>query len=333
VIHDDRDSVIQTVPPAPRSAPPAPTTMERLVRAVKSGMRRYPRAFWESWRFRHTADVAGAPTIADESGMHSGQPAGDLSAVWIGHATVLLRIAGLTVLTDPVFSTRIGMRVGGVTFGLSRLVPPAIDVAGLPRVDVILLSHAHFDHLDRPSLLALAALNPEALVVTARATAGLIPRRSAKQPVGFTDVVELDWDREFEFLGLRIHAFRPEHWGARAAIDRHRGFNAYVLERGGRRVLFAGDTSHTRAFDRVGMHDLSIFGIGAYDSWADAHATPEEAWDMFQRGGGRSLLAMHHSTFELGEEAVDEPLRRLDAIAARERARVVCRGVGDRWRN
>lgn len=272
----------------------------------------------------------------------------DLGAVWLGHASVLLRIGGirgLTILTDPVFSPRVGLRVGKRTFGMPRLRALPIDPGSLPPVDLVLLSHAHFDHLDRPSLDLLAS--QRTTVITARRTRRLIPR-------GFGEVVEMDWQHGMDFspgqgrMPVRLSAHRPRHWGARVAVDRRRGFNSYLIQTAGstgtcaaadsRRIFFAGDTADTDAFDGLGPIDLAIFGIGAYGNhWDHAHANPEQVWRMFT-GINRDdpdrgvLMPIHHSTFELGGERPDEPLRRLLAAAGRAEHRVVGRGIGELWK-
>ena len=299
-------------------------TIRKTAEAAHSSVRRYPKHVIDSVRSARRAAPEVTPSAdLTEFASH------DLAAFWIGHATVLLRLAGRTILTDPVFSHRIGVSAMGVTIGVPRLAPPAVDVDHLPAIDVVLLSHAHFDHLDRPSLERLASGPARgAMVVTASRTRRLVP-------AGFGDVIELPWDRRVRVAGLRIQAHRPAHWGARTAIDQFRGFNSYVLEGAGRRVLFAGDTAHTDAFDRIGSTDVSIFGIGAYDPWEHAHATPEQVWSMFcaQRAGASDahILPMHHSTFQLGREPVHEPIERLLKAAGSEVDRVVARAPGELW--
>lgn len=303
-----------------------------MAAATRSGLRRYPRQIIES--LREAVPFGGAPHRAGVARPSCSRidfdqlERGRLSAAWVGHATVLLRIGGKTILTDPVFSNRIGVTLGGVTVGLGRLLPPAAEVEHLPRIDVVLLSHAHFDHLDKPSLRRLATGPARgALVITADRTRALIPD-------GFGEVVQLSWGRQVRIDELRVHALRPRHWGARTAIDRRRGYNAYVVEHGLDRVLFAGDTAVTDSFERVGPVGLSIFGIGAYETWTGAHATPEQVWSMFMRIGdpGRArLLPMHHSTFPMGEKAPDEPIRRLLAAAGEDAERIICREPGLVW--
>ncbi len=257
----------------------------------------------------------------------------DLGAFWIGHATVLLRMGGLNILTDPVFSRRIGMSVGGVTIGVARVCPPAADVDHLPRIDVVMLSHAHFDHLDRPSLRRLACGPARgATVVTAQNTRKLVPP-------GFGDVLELPWRQSARLgsSGIVVQSMQPEHWGARTAVDRYRRFNSYLLESPGSRVLFAGDTAHTHTFDGLGPAgvDLAVFGIGAYDPWEHAHATPEQVWSMYTRLSGGAprgvLLPMHHSTFALGREPLHEPMARLRGAAGAEQGRIVAATPGGVW--
>jgi len=295
----------------------------QVVRGAQAGVPKYTRELVASVRESRTrTEVEPALSLDDFAGR-------DLAALWIGHATVLLRMGGKTILTDPVFSERIGMMLGGLTLGVKRLIPPAVDVGHLPKIDLVLLSHAHFDHLDRPSLKRLAAgPGRGAPVVTAMNTSRLIPS-------GFGDVGELAWDREIRIGDLTIRAMRPVHWGARTAVDRHRRFNSYLLETPDRRVLFAGDTALTDAFDRVGPVDLSMFGIGAYDPWEAQHATPEQVWSMYSRMSGGSpagrLLPMHHSTFALGREPIDEPMRRLVVVSGERTDRLVAFRPGQLW--
>jgi L-ascorbate metabolism protein UlaG (beta-lactamase superfamily) len=248
-----------------------------------------------------------------------------LAAAWLGHASVLLRLGNQWVLTDPVFSARIGIPIGPLTIGLGRLQPPP-DTASLPRPDVILLSHAHFDHLDKPSLRKLA--NQETRVITAAGTGRLVPR-------GFAQVDELGWDRELVVGGLTLRAMQPRHWGARISVDRHRGYNSYVIDSDLRRVLFAGDTALTDRFKVLASEprktDLAVFGIGAYDPWIHNHASPEQVWTMFNESGAKRLMPMHHSTFKLSDEPAHEPLTRLFAAAGTTREVIVGHELGSVW--
>ncbi len=250
----------------------------------------------------------------------------DLAAVWLGHASVLVRIAGMNVLADPVFAHRIGVSMGKITLGLPRHAPAPVREEHLPPIDLVLISHAHFDHLDKPTLRRLAA--DRTRLVTARNTASLIPK-------GFAEVIELDWGCSLRVDGLELSAVRPEHYGARTALDRRRGYNSYVLRDASRRhrggVLLAGDTARTDAFNGLSDLALAVFGIGSYGNWEHAHATPEEAWSMFRACGAARLLPVHHSTFPMGDEHVDEPMARLLAAAGEERGRVIEAAPGAVW--
>jgi L-ascorbate metabolism protein UlaG (beta-lactamase superfamily) len=279
--------------------------MAFAARAARSQIRRYPRHLLESLHPRTLREGPFAAATDTREHLESLRSQ-SLAAVWLGHAGVLLALEGRLILVDPVLSARIGVRLGPLVLGKSRLEPAPLAPEDLPRADLLLLTHAHFDHLDRPTLRALA--HPRTVVLTARRTRRLVPR-------GFGAVIEVDWNQVHERLGLRIEAIRPAHWGARAIVDRARGFNSYLIEAEASRVLLAGDTAATDAFDALGAVDLAVFGIGAYDPWIHAHATPEEVWGMFHRLGGRWLMPMHHSTFQLGDEPPEDPMRRLLAAA------------------
>ncbi len=246
----------------------------------------------------------------------------ELAATWIGHATVLLRIGGMTVLTDPVWSHRVGVGLGLATAGPRRLIAPALSIAQLPRIDLILISHAHFDHLDRPTLSRLDRHIP---IVTARHTRDLIA------DLGFTRIIELPWGRSAHIGPLHVMAHHVRHWGARTFYDRHRGFNSYVIEAAQERVLYGGDTAYQEAFRDISPVDLAIVGIGAYDPYVASHATPEEAWAMANHAHARHLLPIHHSTFRLSHEPITEPMQRLLAVAGQESDRIVIRRVGGQW--
>lgn len=249
-----------------------------------------------------------------------------LAAAWLGHATTLVKVDSSWVITDPVLSARIGMPFGSRVMGLSRRLA-LIDMDSLPPIDLVLLSHAHFDHLDRPTLRALAGLRgakERTRVVTAPGTLDLIPR-------GFARVDELAWDRTIEVGPLRITAVMPRHWGARTFVDQARGVNAYLIRGAGASVFFAGDTAMTDSFRGLDPQ-LSIFGIGAYDPWQDVHATPEEAWRMHASTGAHFLMPVHHRTFELSDEPFDEPMARLHAYAGDEHSGSILRdALAELW--
>lgn len=245
-----------------------------------------------------------------------------LSAIAIGHATVLLRIGGATVLTDPVLSTRIGLGAGVLTLGPRRRFPPALTIAQLPKLDLLLVSHAHFDHLDRPSLLRLPHATP---VITARRTRDLI------DGLGYRDVRELSWGQSLRLDGLTVTAVACRHWSPRVFADEHRGYNAYLLEADGLRVLFAGDTAFHPGFASLAPLDLAIVGISAYEPFIEAHATPEQAYLMTKLARARFVMPMHHGVFRLSREPMDEPLRRFLAAVTPSGPVPVALRPGERW--
>jgi L-ascorbate metabolism protein UlaG (beta-lactamase superfamily) len=245
-----------------------------------------------------------------------------LSAVAVGHSTVLLRLGGMNVLTDPVFSTRIGLGAGVLTLGPRRRFPPALTIPQLPKLDLLLVSHAHFDHLDRPSLLRLPHATP---VITAPQTRDLI------DGLGYRRITELSWGQSLRMNGLTVTAVPCRHWSPRVFADNHRGYNAYLLEADGVRVLFAGDTAFHPGFSSLAPLDLAIVGISAYEPFIEAHATPEQAYLMAKLAGARFVMPMHHGVFRLSREPLDEPLRRfLDAVTPLGPEPVAVR-PGERW--
>ena len=262
--------------------------------------------------------MAPAPVKPDLSHWHEKE----LGAAWLGHATLLIRIGGKTILTDPVFSSRIGIGLGLVTGGPRRLVAPALNISELPPLDLILISHAHFDHLDRPSLHRLPKSTP---IVTAHHTSDLI------RDIGFSNITELRWGESTEVGALKITARPVAHWGARAFYDSHRGYAAFVLEDQKHRVLYGADTAYGEHFRDVGAVNLAILGIGGYNPYVQAHATPEQAWAMANHAKAAFVLPMHHSTFRLSYEPVAEPIHRLLTAANGQHDRVIVRRVGEQW--
>jgi L-ascorbate metabolism protein UlaG (beta-lactamase superfamily) len=150
----------------------------------------------------------------------------------------------------------------------------------------------------------------------------------------FHTVDELAWGETARIGEVEVESVKTRHWGARMVTDRHRGWGGYLIRKGGRTVLFGGDTAYTDGLTALrdrGPVDLAILPIGAYDPWITSHASPEEAWRMFRALDAEYLLPIHHSTFRLSREPVDEPVRRLLAVAGHERRRVVLTEVGQTW--
>jgi L-ascorbate metabolism protein UlaG (beta-lactamase superfamily) len=253
----------------------------------------------------------------------SAWPARGLHAAWIGHSTVAISIDGFLIVTDPVFSTRIGLNVGPLTVGLKRLVAPAAAIADMPRPDLILLSHAHMDHFDLPSLRKLE--DRGTAVITASNTSDLLRVKR------YASVRELAWNETARVGAATIRAIQVNHWGARMRSDTYRSYNGYLIEAGRYRVLFGGDTAYTESFRQVRTSkpvDLAIMPIGAYDPWIRAHCNPEQALAMANHAGAEHVLPVHHRTFELSREPRSEPLQRLLNAAGSAADRVCVRDFG-----
>ncbi len=292
-----------------------------LRRTIVSGLSIAPR-FFKQYSKEWSQPIAEAPARPDPSRW----PETGLHAAWLGHSTVLIKADGVTILTDPVFSTRVGLNLGPVTLGLKRLVAPALHPKELPHVNCILLSHAHMDHFDLPSLRALR--NPHTTVVTASKTADLL------KVSRYRDVHELAWGESLQNEEVAVRAFEVNHWGARMRSDTYRGYNGYAIECGRYRILFGGDTASTDAFRDLKTSrgfDLGIMPIGAYNPWIRFHCTPEQAWRMGGDAGAEVLLPVHHQTFQLSREPYNEPIERLREAAGASQERIALTGIGQEF--
>ena len=269
---------------------------------------------------RMSGDVLPAPHAPDPGAWSDNS----ITLAWLGHATVLINFYGVRVLTDPALFPRIGVDVRLTTVGPLRLTACALPAAQLLEIDVVLLSHAHFDHLDTASLRALRG---HPLVVTAAKTGDLVPVRA---------VYEIAWNQSVHLStrhgDVEVRAVEVKHWGARLNNDFYRGYNGYVIRREGRALLFGGDTAHTRAFAghrRHGPYEAAIMPIGAYDPYIYNHCTPEQAVAMADAAGARLFVPIHHKTFRLSEEGFNEPIERAEAALVKEPGRLAVREVGD----
>jgi L-ascorbate metabolism protein UlaG (beta-lactamase superfamily) len=259
----------------------------------------------------------------------------EITVAWIGHATVLINFFGTWIITDPVLLERIGLNVAGLfTVGPRRLVLPALTFEELPQIDLILLSHAHMDHLDIPTLRKFHRSTP---IVIAKNTLDVV------EDLGFQQLYELDWGEWTKAADVRIEALEVTHFGWRYPWekDRSKGFhegrsyNAYLLTKNGRSVLFGGDTAYHERFRVLKERDipleLAIMPIGAYDPWIRAHASPEQALAMADQMGAYHVLPIHWSTFIQSEEPTSEPIERMKKAAAAQQDRIVIDAIGKTW--
>jgi len=279
---------------------------------------------WREWTIESWRPIAPAFTKPEPLKWDDGQ----VTAAWIGHATVLINFFGVKILTDPVLFPRIGIRLPGFTIGPKRLTAPALQLRELPRIDLILLSHAHFDHFD---LRTLHRFDKRTSVVTAPNTADLLKWTRLR------DITELHWG-ETKVLkvsrqtngDIAISAFQVRHWGARKQRDDYRGYNGYVVERNRRRILFGGDTAMTDTFANVQQPiDLAIMSIGAYNPWIRSHSTPEQAVEMATAAGAQFIMPVHHQTFRLSFEPLREPIARFQAALRKTPERIALREIGE----
>jgi L-ascorbate metabolism protein UlaG (beta-lactamase superfamily) len=226
-----------------------------------------------------------------------------------------------------VLFPRIGVNLGVGSFGPLRLIASALSAAALPQVDLVLVSHAHFDHLDTRSL---AALRGRPAAVVAPNTSDLLRSRV------YSSIEELRWDQQTVVRtahgDVQVRSIEVKHWGARLGRDTHRGWTGWVVEREGKRLLVAGDTAHTPLFRehrRHGPFEAAVMPIGAYDPWIWNHCTPEQAVAMADAAGARLFIPVHHQTFKLSREADREPIQRAEAALAREQGRQALREIGE----
>ena len=275
---------------------PVPNKLSQMLRLVRES---------------HQAPMGGAPRRYQQT-----SAAG--AVTFIGHSSFLIELGGRTALVDPVFTRSLVV--------LRRQRHPGLDWRSLPAIDVVLLTHAHMDHLNTTSLRRairrtrrLRGTAPE--VVVPAGVEDLVSR------LGFSRVHALTWWQSTVAAGLHITMTPAQHWGARMFRDTHRGFGGYVLRAADAApdapsVYHSGDTAYFPGFREIGerLHPhTALLPIGAYfpDSYRAVHTSPEEALQAFVDVGASQMVPMHFGTFRLGREPMDEPPIRLVAEAER----------------
>jgi L-ascorbate metabolism protein UlaG (beta-lactamase superfamily) len=268
--------------PAAKHAPPMRTVLKML---------REPRSRWPRW-----VENTGVPQLDSEL------TAGDVAITFVNHATFLIQVGGVAILTDPIWSKRASW------VGPRRVRDPGVAYHALPRIDTVLLSHNHYDHFDTPTLKRLRrSFSP-----TVVAAAGDRPR---VERLGFADVRELDWWEETSLGDVKVTFVPAQHFSARGLHDRRRSlWGGYVIESGGRLIYFGGDTGYAPHFleikARLGAPDIALLPIGAYEPrWfiARIHMNPAEAVRAHLDLGARHSVGMHFGTFQLTSEPIDQP--------------------------
>jgi L-ascorbate metabolism protein UlaG (beta-lactamase superfamily) len=235
----------------------------------------------------------------------------ELGVTFIGHSSFFVQMGGLNVVIDPNFASWL--------FILKRLRHPGLKVRDLPPIDLVLVTHAHFDHLHRPSLRSLVqqtrrADGTQPTVVVPHHVFDLV------SDLGFGDVVELNWWNSYRHSGVTITHVPARHWGARVLSDSHRGYGGYVIRDGKHSVYHAGDTAYFGGFHEIGRRlapELAMLPIGAYNpaTFRNVHTSPGDALRAFQDLKSKWMVPMHYGSFRLSHEPIDEPLQLLDAEA------------------
>ncbi|PYX29598.1 MAG: MBL fold metallo-hydrolase [Acidobacteria bacterium] len=236
---------------------------------------------------------------------------GELGVTFIGHASFFVQIGGRSVVIDPNFARWL--------FVLKRLRRPGLRVRDLPPIDMVLVTHAHFDHLHRPSLRAIVQNN---LQTRGTAPAIIVPSHVADlvSDLGFSEIIELDWWNSSRHGNVAVTHVPSRHWGARILKDSHRGYGGFVLQAGKHSVYHAGDTAYFSGFREIGRRlspELALLPIGAYNppQFRNVHANPADATRAFVDLNARWMVPMHYGTFRLSHEPIDEPLQLLDQEA------------------
>jgi len=260
-------------------------------------------------RESHEQPMTGEPRLPEIAGE------GETGVTFLGHSSFLLQMGGKNILVDPVFSTRLIV--------LRRQRRPGVLVRDLPPIDLVLVTHAHMDHLDKASLRRvmratrrIRGTSPE--VVVPHGVEDLVDW------MGFERVHALSWWESVEVQGLSVTMTPCKHWGARMFRDMHREYGGYFIapREGGLTLYHSGDTAYFGGFREIGERlrpDVALLPIGAYfpDAYRTVHTSPEEAVRGFVECGAKWMVPMHFGTFRLGREPMEEPVERLNADALR----------------
>ena len=276
------------------------------------------RGFGDFLRWQRTKRATPWPRWVDnraQPALPASLDAGQCALTFINHITFLLQLPGLNVLTDPVYSER----VSPVQWlGPRRVHAPGLAFEALPRIDLVLVSHNHYDHLDLDTLQRLEQ-HHHPLFLTGLGNGSLL------QQHGLARVQEFDWWQETAQPGLRCTFVPAQHWSARSLVGRNRTlWGGFVLDAGAWKIYFAGDTGYWQHFtqirERCGSPDIALLPIGAYEPrWfmQDQHMNPEEAVRAHLDLHSGLSVATHFGCFQLTDEGIDEPLRALEQARQR----------------
>lgn len=307
-------------PPIPKPVGHDRRKLPRSFRDLTPGDHFNPRTFFREmvWHALKTAPI-GSVKIPNFPHLKDDQ----MALTWIGHASFLVQFEGLNAIIDPNFANWL--------FLLKRLKRPGLRVKDLPPIDLVLLTHAHFDHFHKPTLRKIPS--PK-IAVMPWGCAPLAKR------LGFGRIVELKWWESFGHDDWKVTLVPAEHWGARTLADKHRGWGGFVLEYRGRTVYHAGDSAYFPGFHEIGQRlkpELALLPIGAYhpESFRKVHMGPDQAVQAFHDLQSQWLVPMHHGTFKLSFESLDEPARWMESLSREHRlehrVRMMEEGVPERF--
>ena len=251
----------------------------------------------------------------------------ELAVTFIGHSGFFLQIGGKNVVVDPNFAQWL--------FILKRLRVPGLRIKDLPPIDYVLVTHAHFDHLHKPSLRAIARMTRRK---SGAAPQIIVPRgvHDLIYGLGYREIAELEWWEEYADQNFSVTHVPARHWGARMLRDYHRGFGGYVIRSGEHSIYHAGDTAYFGGFREIGNRLRprgALLPIGAYKpaSYRNVHTSPEDAVRAFIDLGAEWMVPMHYGTFKLSHEPMEEPVQLLEqeatAAGVMDRVHVLEEGV------
>lgn len=227
-----------------------------------------------------------------------------IAITWVGHASFLIQTPQRNLLIDPNWNNWV--------FVIKRLRRAGFAIEDLPNIDLVLITHAHFDHLSRRTLSKIAARQP---IVVPQGVRNLV------HDLGFERIHEMQWWESLSFKDIKITFTPAKHWGARMIADRFRGYGGFAIEWKGRVIYHCGDSAMFDGFSEIGKRlkpEIALLPIGAYDppSGRDHHMNPEQAMQVFQMLGAKTMIPMHYGSYRMSYEPIHEPEQRLLAAAS-----------------